>query len=858
MSKQVIQHWIFDPIARTITLPDFDDAIELNRLALITNLADNQVIFNFADPAKTATVAGNVITLAYNTSTMSATDPLRIDYDTQFGDKTYDKVTVGNARTKFRDGFATSGVLQPNPDTWILNEDTPGKHIINQGGDAAGSSYLRISLDPFTEGDGLSLTSKQTFAMPMRIGWGISASQRIFGQEIFCGAIAVDENGNVPTVDPVADKPITGATASVTSNVATFTLTGHGLKGGDRVNVFNCADHRMNVGPAIVTVVTADTFTLPITITNGSYSTVGGTVRVIDPLRGAKNGLGYLWADSTSVTTAGIVARRNGAKFRNTASTVATITATQSNTSPYTDAFNSAGNQELYMSMDETVARSYASDSNSSTNGYVKFTQGIPDEELNYALHFRVRTLQGYTKPIARVVTAAKSGTTTATITTDVPHGLLAGDYVQIYGTRDQTNFANLATQTVIASVPTSTTFTLVWGTAVTATTVDGTVFVNQGQVAAPGVFGQAIQSISRTNGVLTVNGNTTWATPLPGEYVNIHGLTAAAAGYEGAYKVLRVSTTVLELDAPGADFTSITTGGSVIRRTDVRLHFARVMDYTRLVTEIVGGKGNTSDANGAIPVAITGSATVPASQTTGANTTIWNAAGFGGFMVNDTASAAITSTATTSAVTPASVANVGAYAHSFNVVVTAVSGTTPTMDVGVEESLDNGTNWVRIYDFPRITANGAYTSPLIRAQFGTRYRYVQTIGGTSPSFTRAINRIQFSSNAPLFRQFVDRTINANSVNATTPSPFYNVDGADQFQLTVNMGAITTTAPVFQLQGSEDGTNWYAFGGTLTSVANTTVTLLANGYMPKFCRAFVQTGGVGATLGYVTIKAIGK
>lgn len=851
MSKQIIGSYVFDPVTRKITLPDFDE-VELSRLALITNVTRGEVLFNFVEPTLGATIAGNVITLERDTSGMSATDDLRIDYDVPFGGMIYDKIVVGNTRTKFRDGFASTLVQQPNPDTWVLNEDVPGSHLITQGGDSSGSSYLRISLSPFVEANGLSLTSKATFQMPLRVGFGLSASQRIVGQEFFVGVVGADEDGNVPLINPVADKAITGTTLSVTSNVATITLTNHGFKGGDRVILFGCADHRMNVGPVAITVLTADTFTIPLTITNGTYSTVGGFIRTADPLRYARNGAGLLFENATT-TNASFVSRRNGAKFRSLNSTIGSTTAQQTNSSPFTDAFNATTTNELMLSMDEAVYRSYASDSTGGMNGMSKFNQSVPDEELEYKIQIRARNLNGFSLPIARVVSAAKTGTTTATVTTDVPHGLVAGDFVQIYGTRDQTNFTQLSTQTAIASVPSSTTFTVVWGSAVTASTAGGVVWANQGQVAAPGVIGQSIQSMSRTNGVLTVIGSGSWSGPIPGEYVQVHGTEAVGSAYEGAYKVFRTSGTTMELDAPGPDFASITTGGAVIRRTDIRLHFARIMDYTRLSVEVVGGKGNTNDANNAVPVTIAGAATVPASQTTGTSSTIWNAAGWGGTLVNDIVSAAITSTTTSSAVTPGAVGNIGTYSHTFNVAVTAISGSGAAVDVGIEESVDNGTNWVRVYDFPRITANGSYNSPQIQAMLGTRYRYVRTVSGTSPSITMALNRIQWSAPGEIIRQFFDRSIVLTTQFSTTP--VYWVEGCNFFQVSVQMGA-ATTAPVLQLQGSEDGTNWYTIGSNFTPTASATNTFIFEKIIPKFVRVSVATAGATVTAGYITIKGM--
>ncbi|UDL16844.1 hypothetical protein SEA_ATUIN_181 [Arthrobacter phage Atuin] len=850
MSKQVIKNYIFDAAAKTVTLTDFDK-IDVSRLALITNVTRGVILFNFADPIKGATVSGNVITLSYYETGMQNTDKLRIDYNTPYGDTSYDRITVGNARTKFRDGFASQGITQPNPDVWDLNEETPGSHIITQGGDSSGASYLRISLSPFKDADDITLTSKKKFSFPMRVGFGLSMSQRIPGQEVFIGMVGVDEDGNHEKITATPDLPITSFV--VTSNVATITIPNHGLKGGDRIVIAGAADHRINVGPSVVTILTADTFTIPITIVNGTYTATGGYVRLADPLRWSKNSAGLLFENGTT-TNASFVSRRNGAKFRSLNSTVATTTAIQVNTNPYTDSFVSAANHELYFTMDEIAFRSYASDSNAGMNGSGKWTQNIPDEELEYKIHVRAKNLNGFSMPTGRIVSAAKSGTTTATVTTDVPHGLAAGDFIQIYGTYDQVNFPQLSTQTAIASVPTSTTFTVVWGGAVTATTQGGTVWVNHGQLAAPGVIGQSVQSVSRTNNVLTLIGSASWSGPLNGEYLQIHGMSGTAAQYDGAYKVLRISGTTLELEAPGANFTSITTGGAVIRRTDVRLHFARVMDYTRLGVEVLGGKGNQSDANNAATVVVAAAPTTSVSQSTGSASNIWNAAGYGGVLVADIASAALTSTSTSSAITPGMVSNIGTYSHTFNVAVTAITGSGAYMDVAVEESVDNGTNWIRIYEFPRITATGSFTSPKLRATFGTRFRYVRTVGGTTPSITNAVNRVMWSTPGELTRQWFDRSIVLTTLNSTTP--VYTVDGCNFFQVTTNLGA-ATTPPVLQLQGSEDGTNWYAIGGTFTPTASTTTLQIVKDFIPKFARVIVATAGATVTPGYISLKATG-
>jgi hypothetical protein len=75
---------------------------------------------------------------------------------------------------------------------------------------------------------------------------------------------------------------------------------------------------------------------------------------------------------------------------------------------------------------------------------------------------------------------------------------------------------------------------------------------------------------------------------------------------------------------------------------------------------------------------------------------------------------------------------------------VGAVSGTSPTLDVKVQESADGSTGWTDVPDavFTQVTA--ANNSQILRVEgLGTsRKRYlraVATVGGTSPSFNLAV-----------------------------------------------------------------------------------------------------------------------
>jgi len=78
--KNKIDNYTFDASAKTITFTDYT-TIRLDGILLITNVTDNVIIYNFADPTKGGSVLTNVLTLAYNTTTMDDGDKLLIYYD---------------------------------------------------------------------------------------------------------------------------------------------------------------------------------------------------------------------------------------------------------------------------------------------------------------------------------------------------------------------------------------------------------------------------------------------------------------------------------------------------------------------------------------------------------------------------------------------------------------------------------------------------------------------------------------------------------------------------------------------------------------------------------------------------------
>ena len=239
--------------------------------------------------------------------------------------------------------------------------------------------------------------------------------------------------------------------------------------------------------------------------------------------------------------------------------------------------------------------------------------------------------------------------------------------------------------------------------------------------------------------------------------------------------------------------------------------------------------------------------ATVAGALTTVTTVTNVTGAGLNQANVVDVASAALTTTTTTAALTQGNVQS-----SAVAIVVTVVSGTNPTLDVGVEESPDGGVNWYRVFDFQRITAAGTYVSPVLQ-HTGNRIRYVQTVTGTTPSFTRSVSRNSFSVPGVNLRSYKLLGLDPNTLNNATVAVY--VDGRSTVNMVISSGA-QTTAPAIQLEGSEDGLAWYALGSPVTTVASTQQALSVSGNLARFARARVSTAGTGCTNNYVQIKAI--
>jgi hypothetical protein len=753
-----------------------------------------------------------------------------------------------NVTTQFRESFETYNT------TTVWNQSVATGDIVQLDGNAVSASYLVISKDPLTADTETYVETQSTFPVPLEAIVGLGMSQRVLGQELSI------EYASTATPIPLPSNVAISSIVQATSTLTVTTSTAHGLVAGARIGILGItSDSRLNYPCLVVNNITSSTvFTATAgpmgTITSlsvGPY-TSQGFVYFRSAMGGAPDGYSQIFENAT-VQNASMYVRSesgdvypSGTAAGNHSVTVGSTASFQAVAANYSYAFVPTTEFRSLLQADRIQYYDAGIDTLNQPSARRNVTQVIPKPTATYKIRFRFTNDKALTVPTAKIVSAVKAGSTTATITTSTAHGLTTGDFIVIYGIRDQTNFANLTTATAVASTPTSTTFTIAFGASTTATSYGGSVSRVNGANIPTGYTVVAIQSATVTATDLTLVGNANWGFVV-GDYVNVYGCrdnaTGANLAVDGVYKVaslvtttailLPISTTVLP-----SPFASTNCGGTVIKRTDARISYIRLFEYLREKVEVL----NKGDAFSSVPVMF---------NTSSSLSTVSTASLAANLIVNDVASAALTSTATSAFITPAS----GSLSQEFNVIVTAVSGTNPTLDVVVQESDDSGNNIYDVYHFPRITAVGQYRSPLIPLT-GNRVRYVRTIGGTSPSFTNSVNRLQSHTSNPVQRQFFDRTVVPNTLNSTSPSFF--TEGCVDLVVMVNMGAITTTAPVFALQVSVDNVNFVQLGADITTAASTTSILQVSNAQARFSRLLVKTAGSGATLGYVMVKGVGN
>jgi len=420
----------------------------------------------------------------------------------------------------------------------------------------------------------------------------------------------------------------------------------------DWINVYGLVDNRLNYPNLCIRWISLDRKTVVCGFSDevalpsiaATYSPSLGTakVRFYNNMGGAENGLGYRFSSNTA-TSAALVSIFSGNDVQISGTLQGDHRVTTGSTNPSYTA-PGMGNVELkatsrfrlevgpreisYNDKGVDVATAW---SNRAVRSAVK-----PAAQAILRPRFRVVTPKSMSRPVAKIVSIVKSGSTTWTITLDRPcatAGLVTGNYCTVKGVRDQTGFANFATPVAI-TVTGANTLTLI-GVTGTATSYGGALILANGGVDQQGVLAQSVQSatVDAVTGALTLVGSAAWSTGVGvmnvGDYMELYGLrdnaTGADLGLDGPWEVANISTTSLILTpvidifgvrrSPAIASLALTNcGGGVIHRTTLRAHDLVVEQWAD-VRQTLDGQGTTR-ADKAMPVSVVGTPAVTISGT--------------------------------------------------------------------------------------------------------------------------------------------------------------------------------------------------------------------------------------------------
>ncbi len=533
----------------------------------------------------------------------------------------------------FREAFED---YTPNTGRWHETKDAADLVFVD--GNTAGASYLVISKSPLVAGSQTEIETKpQPFDIPVELAFGLSQSQLTLGQEL--SVELVDSDDPLPDVPNLEILSITQAASVLTVD----TVLPHGLVPGKAIGIVGCSDSRANYPAVVVATIPTPT---QFTVTAGPGGTIPsltianpagakGSVFFRERFGRAKNGMAQIFENAVSTNASLYVRSESGDSLPsgtiagNHSVTIGSRASLQLVNTKDAFAFGATTEYRLLAQIDRVQWSDSGIDTTSQASNRLVRSQVCPSRAVRYKLRFRANNSKSMSTPVAQIVSVSKTGTTTATVVCDRPHGLTMADVVGLNGVRDQTNFANLST-TAIASIVDANTFTVVWGSAVTATSFGGFVLRLNGGTNVPGgqsVIVQAAVLVTRVDGTreLTLTGNTNWSGFSIGDLVELVGIRnavdGATIGIDGAWKVANVATTALTLVLPFAgqrtviaDFGSVNCGGGVIKRTDTRISFVRVIDFERMRVEMTSRPG--SDATSAAPVTVQNTVPVSGSVT--------------------------------------------------------------------------------------------------------------------------------------------------------------------------------------------------------------------------------------------------
>lgn len=741
------------------------------------------------------------------------------------------------------------------------------------------SNKVRLVSNPLTPNSNSFIQYNASVDSPCEVSAAFSTTQRIRLDYPIFGV--VDKSNTY--VQPKKTWNITGF--SQTASLATITLDEPFLLPlGTLVNINGISDNRANYKNAPIALVTATGTTIQITtsdsgaipsLTISQINNQGTLTLVEDFFMEYADGAAYVLASSTT-TSAELHGRESG--FTRLCSGITSLSGDRRSTiSTSNPSVASGGVADIFFPSTEyrfqieprsVLFDDRATDSSVSFNARGRLNTSVSSVNRTYSPYFGITSPPELPRPVAKI-TAISRTSNVVTITLDVDAasaGITTSQYLQISGVRDQTNFADNSQFTIVPTSVTGNTITLAWS-GTNASSYGGFISIPQGGIGVQG-RGPVITSVTveTEDRLLVVCSSTpTW---LNEAVIYLNGVCNSAGvnlGVDGPWVVGRISSANMWLTAlvdhngvrrspvvtPAA---AVDTGGSQLQATVLDINFVNCINkYAPSVR--IEGQGTASAAQAIPVISVGGSLTVAQGTALSATGGVqgWPVIP-GSVSVTDITSAAITTTSTSTAVTIGTSSGAPS-GMQFIFPIGTVSGTSPTLDTSIEGTED-GSNWRRIYDLPRVTSGSqALRTPVLSVEGLRSIRYVRTIGGTSPSFTMSAirNTIPFFGQISSIYNFIDRTVALQTINSATPNYFIGDTTRARLSLFVTSAG---TPPAVQLQGSDDnGVSWYDIGSSITAVAGTTVSSAEINISTSNIRAVVKTAGATVVGGWVSIRA---
>jgi hypothetical protein len=157
-----------------------------------------------------------------------------------------------------------------------------------------------------------------------------------------------------------------------------------------------------------------------------------------------------------------------------------------------------------------------------------------------------------------------------------------------------------------------------------------------------------------------------------------------------------------------------------------------------------------------------------------------------------------------------------------FQLYISAISGTSPTLQLELEASDDNS-NWAHFYSTARITTTGYHRVPGLRIS-GWYYRYRWIVTGTSPSITFAIQstlKAYLPKRSTVLVRYAD--LDLTTINNVS-SVFTSGDTSNVSMQMIRADDGGSNAAV-RIQVSNDNVNWDDLTGANITIARATSTL---------------------------------